>query len=140
VILSHEDRGQDISSIGSAILRLCFEIERNIVTLDCILPLEFDAFFSSEELAWIGRNQARFYSCWTRKEAVNKATGKGVSYPLLAISALDDSCMIEGHQFMIADLPINEPYGYVISYAGIECETVEKLVDLALLFDRLSKR
>ena len=39
---------------------------------------EFSLYLSAAERAWAGRSARRFYSVWTRKEAVAKAAGSGL--------------------------------------------------------------
>jgi 4'-phosphopantetheinyl transferase len=54
--------------------------------------------FNGQEIAYIKaeNNLARFFKLWTRKEAILKATGTGITEHLKAITALDGPQQIEG--------------------------------------------
>ncbi len=54
-------------------------------------------YFSPEEAKYISEDQAhsRFFLIWTRKEAITKATGKGLDDDMRFIPALNGECAVE---------------------------------------------
>lgn len=67
-----------------------------------------------EELIWIeaGGQEARqrFFTVWTRKEAVLKADGIGIIHDLDAVNTLDLPVMVNGERYNL--LPLQLPEGY----------------------------
>jgi 4'-phosphopantetheinyl transferase len=53
----------------------CGPIGVDVEALDALTAENFHIYLSAAERAWAGRNASRFYSIWTRKEAVAKAAG-----------------------------------------------------------------
>ena len=73
------------------------------------------------ELEWGTIQSARdkteaFYRMWVRKEAVLKALGKGVLFPLDEVDVGVDEVMCEGRVFYLKDVFVRD--GYVACVAG----------------------
>lgn len=63
------------------------DIER--VKTDFEFESMMDACFSPREITHIGTDAVRFYTLWTRKEAILKLTGKGIGEHLPSFEVLD---------------------------------------------------
>ena len=90
----------------------------------------FRAFFSPRELAWIeafeGRARAAaFYRIWTRKEALLKATGEGLSGLGADLDLSSGSDLLRrGLSWHVRDLDLLTGYGAALAVEGGTC-TVE---------------
>jgi len=73
-----------------------------------IEEFQFKQFFCQEELSWIGTSIERFYTLWTRKEAIIKASGKGVFHELTSINVLEDACEVDGVKYWLHELQLDE--------------------------------
>jgi 4'-phosphopantetheinyl transferase len=130
--LSHSD--------GLAVLALCDEFPLGI-DVERVRPLKEDVaerYFAATEISALRRlspsdQLAGFYRCWTRKEAVVKAIGDGLSRPLdsFAVSVNAEPAQVEridgDHQecWRLANLQL--PMGYV---GAVACRTGHR--DLSL--------
>jgi 4'-phosphopantetheinyl transferase len=56
-----------------------------------------------------------FFVCWTRKEALVKATGEGLSVPLCEVDVYPDTSLVPA-EWIVRDLPA--PSGYAVALAG----------------------
>ena len=81
-------------------------------------------YFSKEEVGYIMQDQSieRFYLLWTRKEALTKATGKGLDDNLQAIPSLAGVHYGEGNlatlqnNWMISSFKLNNNYMASVAY------------------------
>lgn len=86
--LSHSN---GVAALGVSAVELGVDVE-------CVRPLKEDVaerFFSRTEIDALARlptdeQLTGFYRCWTRKEAIIKATGEGLSHPLHAFAVSVD--------------------------------------------------
>jgi 4'-phosphopantetheinyl transferase len=77
------------------------------------------------------QQKAAFYTCWTRKEAYLKATGKGLA-GLSEAAALEHGLPSAGHGWSVIDLTIPEPaYAGAVAFAG----QTEHIISLLLAPD-----
>lgn len=95
-------------------------------------------FFSSDENNLLDavpekERLAMFFKFWTRKEAVIKATGKGISYPMekLDVSSMQDTFLStieliddtkENLSFSVYDLFPEKGYAAAIAISGNDCK------------------
>jgi 4'-phosphopantetheinyl transferase len=64
------------------------------------------------------QQKAAFYTCWTRKEAYLKATGKGLA-GLSEAAALENGLPSAGERWTVVDLTIPEPfYSGAVAFSG----------------------
>jgi 4'-phosphopantetheinyl transferase len=97
-------------------------------------------FFSSAENSLLNNihekdRLAMFFKFWTRKEAIVKATGKGVSFPMeqVDVSSINDDFLStvkltdenkEGLCFSVQDLFPEKGYAAAIAIAGNDCKII----------------
>lgn len=90
---------------------------------------ENSPFFSAEEQKHIlsaKNNQNAFFTCWTRKEALIKAIGEGMSFSLLSqLSTLSSSVMVAEQFWTIENLPASIEYSAALAYKGKECPLIK---------------
>lgn len=68
--------------------------------------------FNDQEQAFVneGNRRLNFYSLWTRKEAVLKATGEGLTNDLSLINCLGDSFRRHDHSYRLNSFLLDEQY------------------------------
>ena len=78
-----------------------------------LLTDDFRDYFQETEWAVIeaAPNRAQtFYHLWTRKEAVIKAIGAGISYPLKALNVLQDEVVANGQNWHLHTINYRDNY------------------------------
>ena len=105
------------------------------VDAEALGALRADAFrlyLSAAERAWAGDDPARFYTLWTRKEAVAKAAGHGLD-ALPAIDARADVVDFAGRRWQLQPLPVGIAHcAHLAVPAGAPAAVLHWLADAAL--------
>jgi 4'-phosphopantetheinyl transferase len=109
------------------------------IDVEALGPLRADTFslyLNPAERAWAGRSPRRFYSVWTRKEAVAKAAGsEGLpSLPAVDTSPGRDRAAFAGRLWRTAPIALGAGHvGHVATAALDAAVAVEQLAAEALL-------
>jgi 4'-phosphopantetheinyl transferase len=85
------------------------------IDIEQIKPIDVNAFeeqFSNEEMFFIREDESllNFYSLWTKKEALIKADGKGLSIPLKQVVVRNNNTTIEDQRWFLTEIRIADGY------------------------------
>ena len=108
------DFGFNISHSGEYIVCVVSTEEKYNLGVDIeeVKPIQVDDFksiFSDEEKSKMN-NYSKFYTFWTRKEAVVKADGRGLQIPLKTINTTNLSVILEDQKYNLYKVDIDENY------------------------------
>ena len=106
------------------------QIGIDIEPIKPINPDEFKAFFSDRELASIRQApdpDYSFFTHWTKKEALIKADGMGMSLPVQEIIIAGNTARINNQQWFLRKLDIAEGY---LAYLATNQEVTAEEVNL----------
>lgn len=83
-------------------------------------------FFTADEAEYIKKSadkKSAFYTVWTRKESLLKATGKGLTVALSSVSVLADTVIYEGVSYTFKEYSIGgEDYKCFVCFSGLSPE------------------
>lgn len=68
-------------------------------------------YFASDEAEYIADSADKknaFYTVWTRKESLFKATGKGLTAPINSVSVLADAVLYEGNTYKFREYSVKD--------------------------------
>ncbi len=106
--ISHS--GQYIACAISREIKIGFDIELKLLTIDI---LDYQEIFSMREWRYLTDNEVKaelFYKLWTRKESIVKANGRGLQIPLNEVDVLNKSATLENKIWFINDLELDAKY------------------------------
>ncbi len=92
----------------------------DVEAIGSLLAADFPLYLSADERAWAGGDARRFYSVWTRKEAVVKAAG---SLGLAAMARIDTRAGMRdaefaGRSWHIVEIPVGARHLAHLAIAG----------------------
>ncbi|MGQ0619042.1 MAG: 4'-phosphopantetheinyl transferase family protein [Panacagrimonas sp.] len=89
----------------------------------------FGLYFTAHEREWAGSDPQRFYTLWTRKEAVVKAAGTGGLRHLQAFEMIGDQARFAGTCWLTAPLVVGS--GYIAHVACADVLPAPTIVRIA---------
>jgi 4'-phosphopantetheinyl transferase len=104
-----------VAAVGVDVERVRLMPDMTQIAENLFSPVEFQAISAIPDKQ---RNQA-FYRCWTRKEAIIKAIGKGLGHPLdgfdVSLEAMTQVVLVNGsnadsRRFFVYDLGLSDGY------------------------------
>lgn len=82
----------------------------DVERLGCLTAGDFHVYLNHEERAWAGQSARRFYSVWTRKEAVAKAAGSRGLRDVIKVEvdtrSLAPRAALAGRQWRTPEVPV----------------------------------
>lgn len=89
---------------------------------------EFGLYLSARERAWAGSDTRRFYSLWTRKEAVLKAAGSAGLRQMGDFEMLGGRTEFAGHRWHTTALAVDDGYvAHLASATPLPAPPVERI-------------
>jgi 4'-phosphopantetheinyl transferase len=108
----------------------------DVEALGCLRARDFPLYLNPAERAWAGRSARRFYSVWTRKEAVAKAAGTTGMPALPAVDTTPDErrAAFAGRLWRTAPIALGRGYVGHVASADLQAQMkVEHVPEQALL-------
>lgn len=93
-------------------LSTCGPVGVDVEPLGDLTAEDFRLYFSAGERSWAGRSARRFYSVWTRKEAVAKAAGSAGLRDVARVetTAAGPRAVLEGRSWRTPSVPVGRGY------------------------------
>ena len=120
----------NISHSGKFIICAASKLGRLGIDIELMKPIAFEEFvshFSKAEMSQMldGANGLQvFYSLWTKKEALIKANGKGLSIPLSEVNIENNMAEVEGESWFLHEVKIHPEYSCHLATNIVLKETV----------------
>jgi 4'-phosphopantetheinyl transferase len=107
----------------------------DVEALGGLLAEDFQLYLSAAERAWAGRSSRRFYSVWTRKEAVAKAASqRGLREVARVDTTLGETlATFEGGLWHVTKVPVGRGHVAHLALANNACELSFHLIARAVL-------
>jgi 4'-phosphopantetheinyl transferase len=98
----------------------CGPVGVDVEAVGPLLAAGFPSYLDAAERAWAGDDHRRFYSVWTRKEAVVKASGGRGLADLARVhtGAAAEGAAFDGRTWQTVDVPVGEGYLAHLAMAG----------------------
>lgn len=104
----------NISHSGNVVVVAISDICEVGIDIEEVKPIDIDSFqgnFQPTEWSWLQNasnklKMLRFYQLWTRKEAILKGTGKGLSLPLTSFSVMNENVHVLGKPWYLLNLSL----------------------------------
>ncbi|SFO73824.1 4'-phosphopantetheinyl transferase [Chitinophaga sp. YR627] len=121
----------NISHSGDYVICAIAEHNRIGIDIEAVKPVcleDFESMFSEKELEEIyrypGLEQDAFYNLWTQKEALVKAEGSGLNFPVKDILVQNGCANLAGHTWHLYDLVLMDGYKVHLAMQVPESETI----------------
>ena len=137
----HADVDFSIAHSGSVVICALSKEYKIGVDVEKIKETEISIFkdhFTCGEWSYIANSPdplTGFYNLWVRKEAVMKATGKGIFQSATETDASKDQVVIEKTAYFIKDIFIKDGYAACVATQEKGAEIVIKEIDMNMLLD-----
>jgi 4'-phosphopantetheinyl transferase len=123
----------NISHSGDYILCVLSTENKVGIDLEEIRPLDTTCYascFTDQELLYLnnsGQLLKSFYHLWTRKEAVIKADGRGMTMPLLNFDVVRSPVIVDNNTWYLKEVPVAAGYS---AHLAIDADIDHYTIDL----------
>ncbi|WP_378186698.1 4'-phosphopantetheinyl transferase family protein [Aquimarina sp. W85] len=128
----------NISHSGNIVVCVLSEIDEVGIDLEILKNIDIESFKSQmTNLEWkqiISSNDVKnaFYNYWTKKEAVLKAHGMGLSVPLNSFEIINNQTKINGEIFFLKKIELDNEYKCHLAFKNKICTTI--LLPVEIIF------
>jgi 4'-phosphopantetheinyl transferase len=124
----------NISHSGEIVVCALCEKSQIGIDIEIISDIQIDDFkWQMTENEWLtitssSKRMESFFDYWTQKEAVIKTHGHGLSIPLKTFEISEDTAIINGQNFFLKEIKIDEKYKcYISSDMPIDQISIKKI-------------